>query len=109
MTVQVLKPELMGEYVLSLPLSSFLSFRDYARFLVSKDLTPQHVISRLKTTLKQFKKGNPVSVVVFEPVKVIEQQEPEAVNVTPKEEPAPQPVKAPVEDPQQSEIPQEWA
>ena len=106
---ETLNTEMEKIFTLSMPQSSYWNFSKYVQFLLSKGVHPKAVVTKIKTTLKQFKVGSPVAVATFEAVGMI-QQEPGAVNVTPeKDEPAPQPVEAPVEDPQQTEIPSEWA
>ena len=108
LTLKILKPEFEEEHTLSMPQSSVWNFAKYVSFLLSKNVHPKMVVTKIKVTLKQFKVGSPVAVATFEAAGMIQQETP--VNVTPeKDEPAPQPVKAPVEDPQQTEIPSEWA
>ena len=105
--LSVMKPELQDIFTLSMPQSSVWNFAKYVQFLLSKGVTPKHVITKMRCNLKQFRQGSPVPVVSFEAVGRIDEQ---PVDVSPQNaEPAPQPVKAPVETPQQSEIPQEWA
>ena len=110
LSLKILKPEMDEEFTLSMPQSSVWTLKQYAAFLVSKNVHTKMVVTKIKITLKQFKKGAPVAVATFEAAGMI-QAEQDPVDVTPLEkvEPAPQPVKAPVETPQQSEIPQEWA
>ena len=107
LTLRILKPEMSEEYRLSMPQSSVWNFSKYVQFLLSKNVHPRMVVTKIKTSQKQFRVGSPVSVATFS-VEGMIQAEP--VNVTPeKVEPAPQPVKAPVETPQKAEIPSEWA
>ena len=109
LTLSVMKPELQDLFTLSMPQSSVWNFARYVQFLVSKGVTPKHVVTRMRSNLKQFAKGSPVSVLNFEASGIIKPDQ-APVNVTPPKEevPAPQPVKAPVEGPQQTEIPSEW-
>ena len=109
LTLSVMKPELQDLFTLSMPQSSVWNFARYVQFLVSKSVTPKHVITRMRSTLKQFAKGSPVAVLNFEAAGVIKQEAP-MKNVTPeKDEPAPQPVQAPVEQSQQMSVPEEWS
>lgn len=127
LTLKLLKPEFEETFTLSMPQSSYWNFSKYVAFLLSKNVHPKMVVTKIRTTLKQFKVGSPVAVATFEAVGMIQQQA-EPVNVTPQqapepqaqaapvetppwEEPAPQPPKqAPVmEQPRQTEIPSEWA
>ena len=50
---------------LTLPLSSYLNFSSYVQHLTNNKSTPAHVLTRLGTTMKQFKIGAPVPVVTF--------------------------------------------
>ena len=112
LTLRILKPEFEEEHTLSMPQSSVWNFAKYVSFLLSKNVHPKMVVTKIKVTLKQFKVGSPVAVATFEAAGMIQQEAQAPVNVTPqKDEPAPQPqpVQAPVEPPQQAEIPQEWA
>jgi len=54
-----------AEASLSLPVSSYLNFAPYARHLRNNGTTPAHVITRLGTSIRQFKIGAPVPVVTF--------------------------------------------
>ena len=110
LTLKVLKPEFQDLFTLSMPQSSVWNFAKYVQFLLSKNVTPKHVATKMRSNLKQFRQGSPVPVLSFDAVGTI-QPEQDAVNVTPDEEvePAPQPVEAPVGSSQQTEIPQEWA
>jgi hypothetical protein len=109
LSLRIMKPEMEEEFTLSMPQSSVWNFSKYVAYLLSKSVHPKMVVTKIKITLKQFKVGSPVAVATFDSAGMI-QPENGPVNVTPKEDgPAPQPVKAPVETPQQAEIPQEWA
>jgi hypothetical protein len=109
LTLSVMKPALPDPYILSMPQSSVWNFAKYVQFLLSKNATPKHVVTKMKSSLKQFRRGSPVSVLSFSSAGTIQPEQEPVINVTPeKDEPA-QPVKAPVEDPQQTEIPSEWA
>lgn len=110
LTLKLLKPGFEEPYTLSMPQSSYWNFSKYVAFLLSKNVHPKMVVTKIRTTLKQFKVGSPVAVATFEAAGMIQADE-APVNVTPKSEPAPQPPKqAPVmEQPQQTEIPAEWA
>ena len=109
LTLKLLKPEFEEEFTLSMPQSSCWNFSKYVAFLLSKNVHPKMVITKIKATLKQFKKGSPVAVATFEAAGVIQ---PDAVNVTPqKDEPTPQPQPAQTPEtgtPQQADIPSEW-
>ena len=106
LSLKILKPEMEEEFTLSMPQSSVWNFSKYVAYLLSKNVHPKMVVTKIKITLKQFKKGSPVAVATFEAAGMIQpEQEPEPVNVTPeKSDPAPQP--QPV---QQADIPSEWA
>jgi hypothetical protein len=110
LSLKILKPEFEEEFTLPMPQSSYWNFSKYVQFLLSKNVHPKAVVTKIRTTLKQFKVGSPVAVATFEAVGMIQPEQEAALNVIPKEvEPAPQPVKAPVESSQKAEIPQEWA
>ena len=107
LTLKILKPEFEEEHTLSMPQSSVWNFAKYVSFLLSKNVHPKMVVTKIKVTLKQFAKGSPVAVATFEAAGMIQQEAP--VNVTPeKDEPAPQP--SPVaQEPVNQEIPAEWS
>ena len=89
LTLKIVKPEMAETFTLSMPQSSYWNFAKYVQFLLSKEVSPKHVVTKIRTTLKQFKIGSAVSVATFEAVGTIEQ---EPVDVTPQKiEPAPQP------------------
>jgi len=102
-----LSTEMEKEFVLSMPQSSYWNFSKYVQFLLSKGVTPKHVVTKIRTTLKQFKVGSPVAVATFEAVGRIQQ---EPMDVTPqKVEPAPQPSIPAEQEAIKQEIPEEWA
>jgi hypothetical protein len=109
LSLKILKPEFEEEFTLSMPQSSYWNFSKYVQFLLSKNVHPKAVVSKIRTTLKQFKVGSPVAVATFEAMGMIT-QEPEPVNVTPeKDEPAPQTAPVAKEQPVNQEIPAEWS
>ena len=106
LTLRVLKPEFEDLFTLSMPQSSVWNFAKYVQFLLSKNVTPKHVVTKMKSTLKQFKQGSPVAVLSFEAVGRIDEK---PVNVTPEEEPAPQTAPIAKEQTVNQEIPAEWS
>ena len=109
LSLRIMKPEMEEEFTLSMPQSSVWNFSKYVAFLLSKNVHPKMVVTKIKVTLKQFAKGSPVAVATFLAEGMI-QAEPEAVNVTPeKDEPAPQTAPVVKEQPANREIPAEWS
>jgi hypothetical protein len=109
LSLKILKPEMGEEHTLSMPQSSVWNFSKYVAFLLSKDVHPKAVVTKIRTTLKQFKKGSPVAVANFDALGMIQQESETVVNVTPKEEPAPQPQPVPERQTLNQEIPAEWS
>ena len=107
LSLKILHPEMAEDYILSLPKTSFYNYGRYVRHLLSRGTTPKAVITKISTVMKQFAQGNPVSLAVFEVAAEIPQQS-EPVNVTPVDNPAPQPAPTKVQ-PSEQEIPSEWA
>jgi hypothetical protein len=110
LALRILKPEMDEEFTLSMPQSSVWNFSKYVAFLLSKNVHPKMVVTKIKVTLKQFKVGSPVAVATFETVGMIQQEAQAPVNVTPqKDEPAPQTAPVAKEQPVNQEIPAEWS
>ena len=108
LSLKILKPEFEEEFTLSMPQSSYWNFSKYVQFLLSKNVHPKMVVTKIKVTLKQFKVGSPVAVATFSAEGMIQQ---EPVNVTPEkgDEPAPQTAPVAKEQPINQEIPAEWS
>ena len=89
LTLEILKPaELTGEpWRMRLP---SMSAKEYDRFvgsLMSKGLTPNHVVARILISVVQTKKGGPRPKTVFQPIDVVRPGS--LIDVTPREiEPA---------------------
>ena len=104
LTLRVLKPEFQDLFTLSMPQSSVWNFAKYVQFLLSKGVTPKHVITKMRSTLKQFKQGSPVPVISFEAAGTI-QPEKEPVDLTP----APQPSTSTSQQSiNQEKLPEDW-
>ena len=104
--LKILKPEFEEEFTLSMPQSSYWNFSKYVQFLLGKNVHPKAVVTKIRTTLKQFKVGSPVAVATFKAVGTIQQ---ELVDVNPqKVEPAPQPAPTEVQSINQEKLPEEW-
>ena len=88
LTLKILKPEMEEEHTLSMPQSSVWNFSKYVAFLLSKNVHPKMVVTKIRVTLKQFAKGSPAAVATFSAEGTIQA---EPVNVIPVENPAPQP------------------
>ena len=88
LTLKILKPEMEEVHTLSMPKSSVWNFSKYVAFLLSKNVHPKMVVTKIRVTLKQFAKGSPVAVATFSAEGTIQA---EPVNVIPVENPAPQP------------------
>jgi hypothetical protein len=106
LSLKILKPEFEEEFTLSMPQSSYWNFSKYVQFLLSKNVHPKAVVTKIRTTQKQFKVGSPVAVATFSAEGMIQQ---EPLNVTPKSEPAPQTAPVAKEQPVNQEIPAEWS
>jgi hypothetical protein len=97
LTLQMIKPEFDDLFTMSLPQSSYWNFAKYVQHLLAKGVTPKHVITKIRPTMRQFKAGKPVAVANFEAVAMVQQDQ--AVNVTP----------APAAPVQANDIPAEWS
>ena len=108
LSLKILKPEFEEEFTLSMPQSSYWNFSKYVQFLLSKNVHPKAVVTKIRTTLKQFTKGSPVPVGTFEVAGMIQpEQEPKPVNVA--VEPAPQTAPIAKEQPVNQAMPAEWS
>lgn len=68
LTLKLLKSEHVEYVILSCPQSSYWNFSKYVKYLLQKNLAPQHVVTRIKVLMRQFKVGKPVPTATFEAV-----------------------------------------
>jgi hypothetical protein len=68
LTLNLIRPEQDEDVIFSCPRSTYWNFSKYVYNLLQKNLTPKHVVTRIKILMRQFEIGKPVPTATFEAV-----------------------------------------
>ena len=71
LTLNLIKPKYDEAFILSCPQSTYWNFSKYVKHLLHKNVAPQHVVTRIKVSMRQFKVGKPLPTAIFEAVDLL--------------------------------------